>query len=346
MLDVGARPLLDLLQLTMTHVECHPWGHAAVVTHSAEPVAAFVSTAWGTAPATAWRQALRVSAGARVPWALLFGGDTLTLVDATRPWSRRVLTFDFPVACRQPGALLLLSRLTSGSSLKGGATSELAGAIASSDNATIAVCASLGRGVLEALESLIRELGSAEARSRGGPGPWPIGWPSTSRSPSCIACSSSSSPKRASWCRCGIACTVTRTASRPSAIGCWPIPGRAASGAALQAMARLAHLGCHADDLRVTAFNGRLFAPARTPLAEWRQLPDRAAADAVLALGTSSSRRGRRRIDFHDLGVEQLGAVYERVLEYEPVRVGSERSRCVRPPPSARPPAASTRPAR
>jgi hypothetical protein len=48
---------------------------------------------------------------------------------------------------------------------------------------------------------------------------------------------------------------------------------------------------------------------------------DRAARTVVLALGTSASREGRRHIAFDDLGVEQLGAVYERVLEYEPARV-------------------------
>ena len=328
MLDVGARPLLDLLQLTMTHVECHPWGHAAVITHSAEPVAAFVSTAWGTAPTTAWRQALRVSAGARVPWALLFGGDTLTLVDATRPWSRRVLTFDFPVVCRQPGALLLLSRLTTGSSLKGGATSELAGAIASSDHATIAVCASLGRGVLEALESLIRALGT---RRRGVVAGGALADRLAFDQSLTIVYRllfllfAEARQLVPMWHRVyrdaySVEALCDRLLANPRSRGVWP---------ALQAMARLAHLGCHAGDLRVTAFNGRLFAPTRTPLAEWRQLPDRAAADAVLALGTSSSRRGRRRIDFHDLGVEQLGAVYERVLEYEPVR--SEGTLTLRP---------------
>jgi hypothetical protein len=60
--------------------------------------------------------------------------------------------------------------------------------------------------------------------------------------------------------------------------------------------------------------------PARTPLAECGRVPDAAAARAVLSLGTAPTRGGRRRIAFHDLGVEQLGAVYERVLEYEPVR--------------------------
>jgi hypothetical protein len=41
---------------------------------------------------------------------------------------------------------------------------------------------------------------------------------------------------------------------------------------------------------------------------------------AVMAVGTTaSSPRGRTRISYRDLDVEQLGAVYERVLDYEPV---------------------------
>ena len=51
-------------------------------------------------------------------------------------------------------------------------------------------------------------------------------------------------------------------------------------------MSRLAHAGCHAGDLRVTPFNGRLFAPSRTPLAERRDLDDEAARRALLALST------------------------------------------------------------
>ena len=43
---------------------------------------------------------------------------------------------------------------------------------------------------------------------------------------------------------------------------------------ALRAVSRLAHAGCRAGDLVVTPFNGRLFAPAKTPLAERRDLDD------------------------------------------------------------------------
>jgi hypothetical protein len=89
---------------------------------------------------------------------------------------------------------------------------------------------------------------------------------------------------------------------------------------ALRAIARLAHAGCRAGDLQVTPFNGRLFAPARTPLADRLDLDDGAARRAIVALSTrqASDRAGRERIAYRDLGVEQLGAVYETLLDYEP----------------------------
>jgi hypothetical protein len=89
---------------------------------------------------------------------------------------------------------------------------------------------------------------------------------------------------------------------------------------ALRAIAHLAHSGCRAGDLRVTAFNGRLFAPARTPLADRRDLDDEAARHAVIALSTrpAADGAGRERIAYRDLGVEQLGAVYETLLDYQP----------------------------
>ena len=74
----------------------------------------------------------------------------------------------------------------------------------------------------------------------------------------------------------------------------------------------------------MTPFNGRLFAPARTPLAERRDLDDESARQAVRALSSrpTSDRAGRERIAYRDLGVEQLGAVYETLLDYEPTGHG------------------------
>jgi hypothetical protein len=91
---------------------------------------------------------------------------------------------------------------------------------------------------------------------------------------------------------------------------------------ALQAIARLAHRGCTAGTLRVVPFNGRLFAPASAPLADSFALEDRVAREVLLAVTTRPGPDRRERITYADLGVEQLGAVYERVLDYAPSIAG------------------------
>lgn len=327
--DVGASPLLALLDLKAARVECHAWGHAAVAIHEGEPVATLVCRSWGTSPASAWRQALGGSAVTQLPWALVFAGDTITIVDATRPWSRRVLTFDLSIACRQPQALLALRALASGPALRGGPGSPLAAAVAASDQATTAVCGSLGRGVLEALGVLLRELASPAGRRLQPAVADRLVFDQSLTIVYRLLFLLFAEARRLVpvWHQVyreaySVGALCDRLLRRPGSRGAW---------AAVQAMARLAHLGCHAEDLRVTAFNGRLFSPARTPLAERRQLPDRAAGAAVLALGTATSPHGRRRIRFDDLGVEQLGAVYERVLEYEPIRDSPAQTLVLRP---------------
>jgi hypothetical protein len=91
---------------------------------------------------------------------------------------------------------------------------------------------------------------------------------------------------------------------------------------ALQAIARLAHRGCTAGTLRVVPFNGRLFAPSAAPLADSFALDDLVARDVLLAVTTRPGADRRERITYADLGVEQLGAVYERVLDYTPAVTG------------------------
>jgi hypothetical protein len=112
-----------------------------------------------------------------------------------------------------------------------------------------------------------------------------------------------------------LASTATATAAtEPHAAparGLWP---------AVQAISRLAHDGCSIDDLSVTAFNGQLFSPDHTPLGEHLHIASPVIADVLDALMTTPARarRGRERITYADLGVEQLGTVYERVLDYAP----------------------------
>ena len=106
---------------------------------------------------------------------------------------------------------------------------------------------------------------------------------------------------------------------RPAAEGDGPPAGL---WQALQAIARLAHRGCTAGTLRVVPFNGRLFAPSAAPLADSFVLDDRVAREVLLAVTTRPAADRRERITYADLGVEQLGAVYERVLDYAPSASG------------------------
>lgn len=67
---------------------------------------------------------------------------------------------------------------------------------------------------------------------------------------------------------------------------------------------------------------GRLFSDetAEGGLVKRLRLDDRQAAAILLALATTRPRRGvgRERVSFRELEIEQLGAVYEGLLEYEP----------------------------
>ena len=98
--------------------------------------------------------------------------------------------------------------------------------------------------------------------------------------------------------------------TRPEAI--WP---------AFQAIWRLAHQGCEAGDLKVTAFNGRLFSPHRAPRLASANISASSVRQATLALSMASvrTRSSRERIAYGDLGVEELGGIYEALLEFEPV---------------------------
>ena len=64
-------------------------------------------------------------------------------------------------------------------------------------------------------------------------------------------------------------------------------------------------------------YNGGLFDRARAPLLDRIRLGDRVMADVIDALSFEQGPAGRRYINYRDLGVRQLGSIYERLLEYE-----------------------------
>lgn len=331
-LDIAFLPLLDLLGYEVDRAaRRHGVGFVLHLGHLGAPVAVALALPWGASIEAAWGEAVRTGIDADVRWTLAGNGSHLCLFDAARTWSRRMLSIDLRAASRNEQSARLVWALARAEALARTSTGDsLVGLVAAaSDRHASRVCASLGHGVLEALGALLEGLDKATgfrfrrplrddetrfhfdqaltivyrvlfllfAEARGLVPTWHRVY--------------SEAYTIDSLCR--------RLAERPQPTGLWE---------ALQAIARLLHEGCRAGDLEVTPFNGRLFAPAHAPLADRVRMPDRVAGQALLALSTApaeaegagGARGGRRRIAYADLGVEQLGAVYERVLEYEAVR--------------------------
>lgn len=70
----------------------------------------------------------------------------------------------------------------------------------------------------------------------------------------------------------------------------------------------------------IPPYNGGLFATGGTPLLNTTRVPDSIMAPALDALSYERSSGERRYINYRDLSVQQLGSIYERLLEFEIVR--------------------------
>ncbi|WP_338504441.1 hypothetical protein V6R86_10735 [Sphingomonas kaistensis] len=68
-------------------------------------------------------------------------------------------------------------------------------------------------------------------------------------------------------------------------------------------------------------YNGGLFSASETPLLKVIRLPDSVMAEALDILSWEQREGRRRYINYRDLSVQQLGSIYERLLEFEMKRV-------------------------
>lgn len=73
----------------------------------------------------------------------------------------------------------------------------------------------------------------------------------------------------------------------------------------------------------VPPYNGGLFSSASTPLLESVRIPDNVLAAAIDALSYDRSTGDRKYINYRDLSVQQLGSIYERLLEFDLTREAS-----------------------
>ncbi len=106
------------------------------------------------------------------------------------------------------------------------------------------------------------------------------------------------------------------------------IARRMAAGSALSARAtnyydHLMTLGKLIDQgdaaIGLPPYNGGLFNDAAAPLLANVRLPDAVFAPIVYDLSHTETPDGRRFVNYRDMSVQQLGSIYERLLEREPV---------------------------
>ncbi|WP_375207533.1 Eco57I restriction-modification methylase domain-containing protein [Hyphococcus sp.] len=71
-------------------------------------------------------------------------------------------------------------------------------------------------------------------------------------------------------------------------------------------------------------YNGGLFDKDGTPLLSQIRLGDAIMADVIDALSYEQTPEGRKYINYRDLSVQQLGSIYERLLEHEIIREDGE----------------------
>lgn len=91
------------------------------------------------------------------------------------------------------------------------------------------------------------------------------------------------------------------------------------------------------ESIGLLPYNGGLFGSEAAPLLDEVRLPDAAVAPIIHDLSHvgDADGKGSRFVNYRDMSVQQLGSIYERLLEQEPVR-DEDGAIVVRPNPYAR----------
>lgn len=316
--DVAAMPLAAALGFRATsvaftarsaRVSLEPRGAQRLAT---APTAMLVTT-WARRSPEIWRDAVVHARAIGAPWCLIVAPPYLQILDAST-WSRRATDFTFPEVLEDEDSFERFATLAEAGAFTAadGALSRIAQCAAAAERFQDGVRRDLQRGVADSLDTLAAVVTPARANRPSDEPlaiiyrvlfllfaesrdlvPWrhPLYQPAYSISTMCDA-----------------------ALQRPAAAGFWP---------GLAAISRLLRVGCRTPELDVPPFNGHLFSRDAAPSLERRTRSargpraaseDRAIAETLINLSTRATRYGREAIAYPDLGVEQLGAVYERVL--------------------------------
>ena len=308
--DVAVIPLLRILGFDIAQ-RVDESTRTVLQASAASAVLPVVIVNWSAPLGGPWRDVVLDGIRADARWCICCNGVALRIVDAHRTWTRDYLDFDLALLAHERAARTLLWSIVRAESLLA-RPPFLDRAVDLSAHHGVKVRKALGDGVLSALGVLFGAL----AAGRSG------------RTPQVLFEQSLTVLYRVLFLLFAEARglvpmwhPVYRERYTIDAIVTTLLAGRRYRGVwdAVLAISRLAHAGCLAGELKVTAFNGRLFAPASSTAFDRTRIRDEVMSEAVIAVGTTAAPGGGRgRICYGDLDVEQLGAVYERVLEYEP----------------------------
>jgi hypothetical protein len=314
--DLALLPLVDLLGLTVVQRRDNDGVSCLELIAGGQSSVIGLTTAWGEPLERVWRSSIAGAIATDARWCLCCNGRVLRLVDARKTWSRDYLEFDLALLGLQPETQAVLWSVACERAFTG-SPALLDTAVELSRHHGLEVCRALGAGVLQALETLLAAL--TQGRRQPVATLWEQSLTVLYRVLFLLFAEARGLVPL--WH------PVYRDRYSLEAIVSVLLAGRPYRGLwrAIHAISRLAHAGCTAGELRVTAFNGRLFAPSQATAFDNTRLSDLVMSRTVVALSsTPVGRQGARsRILYRDLDVEQLGAVYERVLEYEPAAEGA-----------------------
>ena len=74
------------------------------------------------------------------------------------------------------------------------------------------------------------------------------------------------------------------------------------------------------ESIGLPPYNGGLFASEAAPLLKTARLTDKIVGDIIYDLSHTETEDARHFVNYRDMSVQQLGSIYERLLEREPVR--------------------------
>ena len=303
--DLVTEPMASALGHRLTDVRPASRGGLVLASADGPPPTGplFVTSGWGDSPASVARDAIRAALAASRTWCVCVNGTAARLLDARRSYARRYSQFDLDAALDDERAFAVLWTLLRSASFlarcaSGGPPARqplIDRIVDASDRNTVGVCRSLREGVLQALgetlASFVRLRGPAALAAAADLAGlhqqsltiiYRVLFLLFAESRRLVPGLAPRLPRRL------LARRRARRwrSARDPATGLWET---------LQAISRLSHAGCHAGDLRVTPFNGRLFSPSATPLGENVRAGRRTACAGGARALDDSPRRGDAR---------------------------------------------------